>query len=636
MPSFNGQIKALEALPNGTLAVGGEFTEVNGEKIAGLVILDPVTGEIDRTYNFGIENRGAGSITSARTLDVQGDYLYVGGAFSHVTNTKTGVTGYSRNAGRFSFSQNGPDASWRPYLNGTVNGLSAADDGATVAAAGYFSEVNGTKTWKLAQLNTIDGNIAKAWTWEPSFPTIQRQGYQNDVEDSGDTVWVAGSEHIINQYSKNTLGRLYSAITIEGGDFQDLYEDQANKIIYGACHCGNYIYEGSGTWMQPWTNKGFFNLQSIRLSAAFDAETGRVIGEFAPNLRGPRGDGVWEQFVDSTGTLWLGGDINRSQGANVMQQTVGFARYAPRDVTAPAAPPRSLAVTTDGATDVLTWPAAGRNVTYQVLRNNRVIATTTDTTYSVAHTDKARYFVRSADAAGNYSASTPVAVAQQAQQPVAPAEPTAEPTAQPTGEATAEPSAEPTAEATTEAPIEAPTQEPAPVEPPVAEEPAPAERIAQAPANGTVINNPAPIEPFALTAEGAQQVLASGDEWKIAFGLNPWQGLDSTWRATDYKYDTAKWYTTYSSVGWGEPRLATMYQFSERNQPVSIMLRKELYLKLTTGQKLVLTTYVDDGMMIWVNGKEYTRQNLIWGGSAHLHGHPRCGLRLSPHQPAGH
>lgn len=27
----------------------------------------------------------------------------------------------------------------------------------------------------------------------------------------------------------------------------------------------------------------------------------------------------------------------------------------------------------------------------------------------------------------------------------------------------------------------------------------------------------------------------------------------------------------------------------------------------------MLTTYVDDGMMIWVNGKEYTRQNLIWG-----------------------
>lgn len=42
MPTFNGQIKALEALPNGTLAVGGEFTEVNGEKVAGLVILTPL------------------------------------------------------------------------------------------------------------------------------------------------------------------------------------------------------------------------------------------------------------------------------------------------------------------------------------------------------------------------------------------------------------------------------------------------------------------------------------------------------------------------------------------------------------------------------------------------------------------
>ncbi|MGV3017415.1 fibrinogen-like YCDxxxxGGGW domain-containing protein [Rothia sp. 88186D007BW] len=442
-PTFNGQIKALEALPNGTLAVGGEFTEVNGEKVAGLVILDPVTGQIDRSYNFGISSRRAGSVTSARTLDVQGDYLYVGGSFSHVVNTGNGATGYSRNAGRFSFSANKPDASWRPYINGSVNGLSAADDGATVALAGYFSEVNGTKTWKLAQLNTTDSNVAQMWVWDPSFPTIRRQGFQYDVEDTGSSVWAVGSEHIIHQYAKHNMTRTYSAISIRGGDYQDLYEDEDNKVIYGSCHCGNYLYEGSDTWGRPWANKGFFNLHSIRLSAAFDAETGHVLGEFAPNLSGARGDGVWEQFVDSTGTLWVGGDINRSQGAYGTQQTVGFARFTQRDVTAPAAP-HSLTVRTDGATDVLTWSAASGKATYQVLRNNRVIATTNSTTYSVAHTDGARYFVRSADAASNFSASTPVALAQQAQQPLAPVEPAHAPAQEleqelgPKGEADAE------------------------------------------------------------------------------------------------------------------------------------------------------------------------------------------------------
>lgn len=596
-PQLNGQVKSLAAMPNGSLAVGGEFTQVNGEKISGLVFLDPVTGQIDRSYNFGISNRGVGSINSARSLQVQGDYLYVGGAFSHVVNTKTGATGYARNAGRFKLSSNQPDASWRPYLNGTVNGISAAEDGQTVAAAGHFTQVNGARAWKLALMSSgNNGSLAKKWEWKPSFPVIQRQGFHHDVEDMETKVWAAGSEHLIHLYDKTSMSRLKSAITIEGGDFHDLYRDKQNQVIYGSCHCNNYMYEGADTWPIPWNDRGVSNIYSIRLTTAFDAVTGQQLGEFAPNLRGPHGDGVWAQFVDSTGTFWAGGDINKSMGANGLQKTVGFARFSARDTTPPPVP-TGLSVTSDGKIDNLTWKAASKGASYQVLRNNRVIATVSSSSYQVEAAPGARYLVRSVDASGNFSASTPAVTASAAPAPIAPS-PSASPSA---SQHSAQPSASPSASATPSQPDPLETEEPAP--------PAQDQSKAQAPEGVQVMTNPQPLPPFKNPLYGSQQVLPSGAEWQVAFGLKPGASFDS-WRKPGYAYDTADWYRTYSSVGWGEPRVTTLYQFAQQDQPTSMLLRKELDLNLTGQQRLLLTTYADDAFTLWVNGHEYSRVNM--------------------------
>lgn len=70
MPTFNDQVKALEALPNGLLAVGGEFTQVNGQSANGFVLLNPTTGEIDTNWGIQIENRLAGgSPVAVKSLD---------------------------------------------------------------------------------------------------------------------------------------------------------------------------------------------------------------------------------------------------------------------------------------------------------------------------------------------------------------------------------------------------------------------------------------------------------------------------------------------------------------------------------------------------------------------------------------
>ena len=596
-PKFNGQIKSLEALPNNKLAVGGEFTEVNGEKVPGFAVLDPATGQLDRELNLQVENNVSGSALSVKTLQAQGDYLYLGGTFTHLKSSGTPNKVYSRNAARVKISTNQVDRTWTPRFNGTVNGMSASADNSEVFAAGYFTEMNDQRAFRVARI--LD-SAKKVGTWEvtPSYlPDAQTRarrvwGFHFDVQDAGSSVWLGGTEHMISQYTKNEpMTRLSSSITRNGGDFQDLHLNGNN--IYGACHCGDFLYQGSGTHDYAW--RGSTVTDSIRLVAAFDKDSGKTLPEFAPTLKGKSGHGIWESFVDSNGVLWVGGDLNRSLGENgVQQESVGFVRYAPRDVTPPPAP-SNLTVTQSGDNDQLNWSASGEaGARYHVLRNDRVIATVNGTSYRVKHTDNARYFVRAADANGNYSASTSVAVSgKKAEQPKQ-----ENPQPQPENPKQDDPKQEDPKQ-------EQPKQEQPKQENPKQEQPKQDDPKQDNPKQ----EQPKQEDPKQEQKPQGDQVLVdSGSSWVYRVGSDR---AESEWKTRSWL--GGAWSRGKAPLGAGSVNVETEVN-TFFGTPMSIYARKDVTLtKEQAQQYLKLTTYADDGTVVYVNGKEVARKNMPQG-----------------------
>ena len=633
-PKFNGQIKSLEALPNNKLAVGGEFTEVNGEKVPGFAVLDPATGQLDRELNLQVENNVSGSALSVKTLQAQGDYLYLGGTFTHLKSSGTPNKVYSRNAARVKISTNQVDRTWTPRFNGTVNGMSASADNSEVFAAGYFTEMNDQRAFRVARI--LD-SAKKVGTWEvtPSYlPDPQTRekrvwGFHFDVQDAGSSVWLGGTEHMISQYTKNEpMTRLSSSITRNGGDFQDLHLNGNN--IYGACHCGDFLYQGSGTHDYAW--RGSTVTDSIRLVAAFDKDSGKTLPEFAPTLKGKSGHGIWESFVDSNGVLWVGGDLNRSLGENgVQQESVGFVRYAPRDVTPPPAP-SNLTVAQFGDNDQLNWSASGEaGARYHVLRNDRVIATVNGTSYKVKHTDNARYFVRAADANGNYSASTSVAVSgKKAEQPKQENPKQENPQPQPENPKQEDPKQEDPKQ-------DNPKQEdPKQDEQPQPENPATDDQVQPADPNDDLKpnepkqqenpkqeqptqedpkqDNPKQEQPKQedpkqeQKPQGDQVLVDSGSSWVYRVGSDR---AESEWKTRSWL--GGAWSRGKAPLGAGSVNVETEVN-TFFGTPMSIYARKDVTLtKEQAQQYLKLTTYADDGTVVYVNGKEVARKNMPQG-----------------------
>lgn len=402
-PSLNGTVMSLAALPDGNIVAGGTFSTANGEP-SRMVALDPDSGNTVSSWWVEIENNTSSGVT-IRGMDIQGQWLYFGGSFTHIRGgSRTGNMLYSRNAARVSLSDGTPGTNWNPEFNGTVVDVDASEDGDRFYAGGFFTTSRRVPAENAAAVLTSSGASLTTPTWSPTWSSSK--SYQQAIAEVGDRVWSGGSEHSLFGFNTATFERERTYIEYNKGDLQTIATGNGN--FYAGCHCNEYSYDGASTW--PSLGNSWSRADSIGWIGEWDAETGDYNPHFTPNMAMRLGSGPWASQVDSNGTLWVGGDLTRAAAESSQGRWAGgFARFPKLDSTAPSTP-GSLSMSADSTDTVrLAWGAssdAGGSVSYQVLRDDRVIATTSSRAMTVTKGGENRFFVRAVDANGNLSAST--------------------------------------------------------------------------------------------------------------------------------------------------------------------------------------------------------------------------------------
>ena len=405
-PVLNEQVRGLATLPNGQVVAVGDFTQVNGQPAAAIVALDPVTGATSTTWTAGVENRITGATLKPRTVQVAGPYVYVGGAVTHFVGGTRTTPVYMRGLGRLSSVDGTPSLSWNPNLNGTVVDVDASADLSRVYASGYFTTSNGLPANKAAAILNTDGAPLASPAWNPTWSASKN--YQQAIEEAGDKVWVGGSEHNLFQFDTGTFARVGGNILKTHGDIQALTADRG--VVYAGCHCDQYDYSGAYTW--PTLGAGWTRADAIGWFGAWDAATGERIPQFVPTFNMRLNQGIWALQADTGGTMWAGGDIvSVRTNAQQARWSGGFTRFPLADSTAPAVPTGLHVLSEDTGSVSLAWdsvtdPSGG--VRYQVLRDDRPVATTAVPAVTLPRGGTSRFFVRAVDAAGNVSASTEV------------------------------------------------------------------------------------------------------------------------------------------------------------------------------------------------------------------------------------
>lgn len=407
-PKLDGMVWDLQATADGKLIVGGEFTNVNGTAgTTALAALDPQTGGVLPGWRADVTYPNTSGLRAqVRALDVQDGWLYVGGRFTRVAGGSSSTPITVSRAARVRVSDGAPDGGWKPHFDGSVIELDASERGDRVYFSGYFNNVNYTASANIGVVTTAAGaaltpGLAK---WQPAIGSGKT--YQQTIREVGNSVWQGGSEHSLQRYSRDTYAAQNFNITRAGGDFQAM--TVVDGVVYAACHCGGFIYSGTNNFTNPIPTAT--DVTAMRYIAAWDAATGQVLRDFHPlSLQTRSGLGGWELMRDPYGCTWFGGDFTGgTYQANGSSWLGGFGKFCGRDTTPPTTPSSLQRV--DGPGVSLSWNAstdASGPVSYEVMRNDRVIATTSTRTFTdPTPALPATYWVRAVDAESNRSAST--------------------------------------------------------------------------------------------------------------------------------------------------------------------------------------------------------------------------------------
>lgn len=317
-PQLDRAVYSLDVLPNGSLLVGGEFESVNGVTRRGLVALDPTTGAIDPTFTATVDRPWSDLRAVVRDVKIDGDQLYLAGNFSHVDDG-TGQPERVYNATRVSATDGDVDNSWKPQVTGAgIWGLDTDPGRSEVHLTGFFTTVNGEAN--TGYFHTVDDSTGATAAGKldlpRNYPYSQPEFY--DVVTGNDIVFAIGEQHIVQVLDADDQSMLgYHTTGMVSNDFMAPQQGAAfaggayqtgeriGDIVFAGCHCTYSTRFGSLVHYSSFSDQR----TAHRLVMAYDANTGDLLEQFAPDIYSPQ-DGVWAIASDTNGCLYVGGDLH--------------------------------------------------------------------------------------------------------------------------------------------------------------------------------------------------------------------------------------------------------------------------------------------------------------------------------------
>ena len=399
-PTLDGLIYDLAASPNGQLLVAGNFTNVNGTaNTAGFAMLDPTSGVAVPGWRAPVSSkRFAGSRPWVRAIDVQGNFVYAAGSFNTIKGGPTLSSVSTGGIARVSVADGTPDPTWKGAVDAIPMDIDASVDGTRVSIVGRFTTYNNSPSTALAVVDQTTAALVPGLGGYIPNEALATSHFMQTVLDLGSSFTMGGSQHSLQRYRRSDLQLERAHTTRYGGDFQA--STSLNSLIFASCHCGNWTY--SDTNVYP-IDHDYSRVTPVSWALAVDATTFDVVEDFEPQINmSTQYEGPWDLLADSNNCLWIGGDLVSTWSNKWLG---GFARLCPRDATAPPTPAAIKHVRSK-----IVWRAvtdsSGAAVSYEILRNDRVIAVQSTKTYLAP--GPGRYFVRTIDTAGNRSPTTAV------------------------------------------------------------------------------------------------------------------------------------------------------------------------------------------------------------------------------------
>lgn len=300
---FNDQVYAFAELADGSVLVGGAFTTYRGRPANRIAKLSS-TGVLDTTFNPTTGNNGAAGIV--RTIAVSGSSIYIGGDFTKYRGTTVNRIAKIDSNGVLDLTYLGTGTVG--FSSGSIYSIAAS--GGAVYIGGSFTSYRGGVANRIAKTDATSGALDTTFN-----PTSGNNGANNNVRAIsliGTDVFLAGDFTAYRGTALKYLAKVSSSGVLDA-TFSTTTGPSA--AVYALANDGTNIYLG-GTFTT------YKSAASNRI-AKVNALTAAMDTTFSPSTGGNGAANTVNSISYSGGALYIGGlfttyrNLNASRVAKV-------------------------------------------------------------------------------------------------------------------------------------------------------------------------------------------------------------------------------------------------------------------------------------------------------------------------------